>query len=92
MDAASKISSYAQSTGYDVKVIGVPKTIDNDLVETDHCPGFGSTAKYIINAGLELWLDMNSYNKESVTVMEVMGRDAGWIAAASGILKKPCQI
>lgn len=88
MDAASKISSYAESTGYDVKVIGVPKTIDNDLVETDHCPGFGSTAKYIINAGLELWLDMNSYNKESVTVMEVMGRDAGWIAAASGILKK----
>lgn len=88
MDAASKISSYAESTGYDIRIIGVPKTIDNDLVETDHCPGFGSAAKYIINAGLELWLDMNSYKKESVIIMEVMGRDAGWIAASSGMLKK----
>jgi ATP-dependent phosphofructokinase / diphosphate-dependent phosphofructokinase len=88
MDAADKISRYAESCGYDVKVLGVPKTIDNDLVETDHCPGFGSTAKYVSNVGIELWADINAYNKESIMVMEVMGRDAGWIAASTGIIKQ----
>lgn len=88
MDAANKINKYAYSVGYDMNIIGVPKTIDNDLVETDHCPGFGSTAKYVSNVGLEMWYDINTYEKESVMIMEVMGRDAGWIAASSGILKK----
>lgn len=88
MDAADKISRYAGICGYDVKVLGVPKTIDNDLVETDHCPGFGSTAKYVSNVGIELWADINAYNKESIMVMEVMGRDAGWIAASTGIIKQ----
>ncbi|MBU2699819.1 6-phosphofructokinase 1 [Sporomusaceae bacterium BoRhaA] len=88
MDAADKISRYAEICGYDVKVLGVPKTIDNDLVETDHCPGFGSTAKYVSNVGIELWADINAYKKESIMVMEVMGRDAGWIAASTGIIKR----
>lgn len=88
MDAACKISEYMQSEDYDIKVIGVPKTIDNDLVVTDHCPGFGSTAKYILNTALELWFDINTYEKESIMIMEVMGRDAGWIAASAGLLKE----
>lgn len=88
MDAAYKISKYAEILGYDIKVIGVPKTIDNDLVETDHCPGFGSAAKYVSNVGLEMWFDINTYEKDSIMIMEVMGRDAGWIAASTGILQK----
>jgi len=88
MDAASKISKYADKVGYEVNVIGVPKTIDNDLVETDHCPGFGSNSKYVSNMGLEMWFDINTYKKESIMIMEVMGRDAGWIAASTGILIK----
>lgn len=88
MDAAYKISKYVQNMGYDINIIGVPKTIDNDLVETDHCPGFGSAAKYVSNVGLELWFDINTYEKESIMIMEVMGRDAGWIAASTGLLKE----
>ncbi|MGF7431917.1 6-phosphofructokinase [Thermoanaerobacterium thermosaccharolyticum] len=88
MDAAYKLSEYVKKVGYDINIIGVPKTIDNDLVETDHCPGFGSAAKYVCNIGLEMWIDINTYKKESIMVMEVMGRDAGWIAASTGILKK----
>ena len=88
MDAAKKISEYAALKGYDIKVIGVPKTIDNDLVETDHCPGFGSAAKYACNTVMELWMDTNTYSSNSIMVVEVMGRDAGWIAASTGIVSK----
>ncbi|SKA87733.1 6-phosphofructokinase [Clostridium sp. USBA 49] len=88
MDAACKISEYVKNIGYDINIIGVPKTIDNDLMGTDHCPGFASTSKYILNTGLELWFDINTYEKESIMIMEVMGRDAGWIAASTGILKE----
>lgn len=88
MDAAQKISEYAVLMGYDIKIIGVPKTIDNDLVETDHCPGFGSTAKYACNTVMELWMDTRTYYSNSIMVVEVMGRDAGWIAASTGILSK----
>ena len=88
MDSASKISIYADKIGYEINVIGVPKTIDNDLVGTDHCSGYGSIAKYVSNVGLEMWFDINTYKKESVMIMEVMGRDAGWIAASTGILGK----
>ncbi|WP_035795412.1 6-phosphofructokinase [Clostridium akagii] len=88
MDAAYKISKYCENIGYEMNTIGVPKTIDNDLVGTDHCPGFGSTAKYVSNVAMELWLDNNTYDKESIMIMEVMGRDAGWIAASTGILQK----
>ena len=88
MDAARKLSDYAKKIGFPINIIGVPKTIDNDLVETDHCPGFGSTAKYVGNTGMELWMDTKAYHTNSVMVMEVMGRDAGWIAASSGLIKE----
>ncbi|MBC8061536.1 MAG: 6-phosphofructokinase [Clostridiaceae bacterium] len=88
MDAAKKLCDYAKDIKSDIKIIGVPKTIDNDLVETDHCPGFGSTAKYVCNTGIELWLDTRTYYTNSIMVMEVMGRDAGWIAASSGLIKE----
>ncbi|WP_434654715.1 6-phosphofructokinase [Thermoanaerobacterium thermosaccharolyticum] len=87
MDTANKLNIYMNKIGYDVSIIGVPKTIDNDLVETDHCPGFGSAAKYVANACIEIWSDINAYKKGSVVIVEVMGRDAGWIAASTGILK-----
>ncbi|WP_032120969.1 6-phosphofructokinase [Clostridium amazonitimonense] len=88
MDAVSKINDYVKKIGLDIKVIGVPKTIDNDLINTDHTPGFASTAKYLCNTALELWFDINCYDKESVMIMEVMGRDTGWIAGSTGILKE----
>lgn len=88
MDAARKLADYAKKINFDINIIGVPKTIDNDLVETDHCPGFGSTAKYVCTTGMELWMDNKVYNKNSIMVMEVMGRDAGWIAASSGLIRK----
>lgn len=88
MDAAKKLADYAKKTNFDINIIGVPKTIDNDLVETDHCPGFGSTAKYIGNTSMELWMDTKTYQTNSIMVMEVMGRDAGWIAASSGLIKE----
>lgn len=88
MDAAAKISEYARNIKYDINVIGVPKTIDNDLVETDHCPGFGSAAKYASNVAMELWMDINTYMAPSIMVVEVMGRDAGWISASTGLIKE----
>ncbi|TCW38022.1 6-phosphofructokinase [Thermohydrogenium kirishiense] len=91
MDTANKLSRYVNKIGYDANIIGVPKTIDNDLVETDHCPGFGSAAKYVINICIEIWSDMNAYKRETIMVIEVMGRDAGWIAASTGILKSIIQ-
>ncbi|GAA0086859.1 6-phosphofructokinase [Clostridium sp. CTA-7] len=88
MDAVSKINNYVKNMGLDIKVIGIPKTIDNDLIKTDHTPGFASAAKYICNIALELWFDINCYDKESIMIVEVMGRDTGWIAGSSGILKE----
>jgi ATP-dependent phosphofructokinase / diphosphate-dependent phosphofructokinase len=88
MDAVSKINQYVKEIGLDIKVIGIPKTIDNDLINTDHTPGFASTAKYLCNAALELWFDINCYDSESIMIMEVMGRDTGWIAGSTGILKE----
>ncbi|GIM28989.1 pyrophosphate--fructose 6-phosphate 1-phosphotransferase [Clostridium polyendosporum] len=88
MDAASKLNEYAQANGHDVKIFGVPKTIDNDLVGTDHCPGFASAAKYICNTAIECWMDVNCYKDEGIIIIEVMGRDTGWLAASSGIIQK----
>ncbi|MGF7431918.1 6-phosphofructokinase [Thermoanaerobacterium thermosaccharolyticum] len=88
MDTALKINKYAQKIGYDIKVIGVPKTIDNDLLYTDHCPGYGSAAKYIATTTLELALDSDAYDTNIINILEVMGRDAGWLAAASALAKK----
>lgn len=89
MDTVSKLSRYAEKTGSDIKVIGIPKTIDNDLVETDHTPGFGSAAKYIASTVREIGIDASVYdNKKSVTIVEIMGRHAGWLAAASALARQ----
>ena len=87
MDTANKVSQYAESLGYPVKSIGVPKTIDNDLPITDCCPGFGSAAKYIAVSTSEVALDVASMCATSTKlfVLEVMGRHAGWLAAAAGL-------
>ena len=83
MDTCNKVSKYMQSVGYECRVIGVPKTIDNDLFGTDHCPGYGSAAKYIATSIMELKLDSTVYNTGMVCVLEVMGRNAGWLTAAA---------
>lgn len=89
MDTVSKLSRYAASIGSDIKIIGVPKTIDNDLVETDHTPGFGSAAKYVASTVREIAIDASVYdNKQSVTIVEIMGRHAGWLTAASVLARK----
>ena len=89
-DTANKISQVGKALGHEVKVIGVPKTVDNDLAVTDCCPGFGSVAKYTAVSVLEASLDVASMAESStkVFVMEVMGRHAGWIAAAAGLAGK----
>lgn len=83
MDTCNKVSKYLQNAGYDCNVIGVPKTIDNDLFGTDHCPGYGSAAKYISTSIMELKLDATVYNTGMVCILEVMGRNAGWLTAAA---------
>lgn len=89
MDTVSKLSRYAQKTGSDVRFIGIPKTIDNDLVLTDHTPGYGSAAKYVASTVREIGIDASVYdNKKSVTIVEIMGRHAGWLTAASVLARK----
>ena len=89
MDTVSKLSRYAEKIGSDVRFIGVPKTIDNDLVHTDHTPGFGSAAKYVASMVREVAIDASVYeNKKSVTIVEIMGRHAGWLTAASVLARK----
>jgi 6-phosphofructokinase len=86
-DTALKISQLGKAMDYDIRCIGVPKTVDNDLAVTDCCPGFGSVAKYIAISTLEASLDVASMSETStkVFILEVMGRHAGWIAAAAGL-------
>ncbi len=88
MDTAHKIAEYMRRVDYEVRVIGVPKTIDNDLPHIDHTPGFGSAAKYIANTIMEINADMYAYPKGKVTIVEIMGRHAGWLTAASHIATK----
>lgn len=89
MDTVSKLSRYADSIQSDVRIIGIPKTIDNDLVETDHTPGFASAAKYVATTVREISIDASVYdNKKSVTIVEIMGRHAGWLTAASALARK----
>ena len=89
MDTVSKLSRYAASVQSDIRFIGIPKTIDNDLVETDHTPGFGSAAKYVASTVREIAIDASVYdNKKSVTIVEIMGRHAGWLTAASVLARK----
>ena len=83
MDTVDKLSAYAKKIGYDINIIGVPKTVDNDLTETDHTPGFGSAAKYIATTVREIGIDSDVYNLNSVTIVEIMGRNAGWLTASS---------
>ncbi len=85
MDTVAKLSVYSKKVDYDIRLVGVPKTIDNDLVGTDHTPGFGSAAKYIAVTMSEIIRDCAVYTKKAVTVVEIMGRDAGWLTAASAI-------
>ena len=85
MDTCNKVSKYLLSQGYECKVIGVPKTIDNDLYGIDHCPGYGSAAKYIAAATAEVWQDAHVYDTGSVTILECMGRNAGWLTAAAAL-------
>ena len=85
MDTVLKLSEYGKRIGSDVRIIGIPKTIDNDLCETDHTPGFGSAAKYIASSVLEIAHDTFIYAVKSVTIVEIMGRDAGWLTAASAV-------
>lgn len=85
MDTCNKVSKYMQSVGYECRVMGVPKTIDNDLYGTDHCPGYASAAKYVATTCMELKLDCNVYDKPMITVVEIMGRNAGWLTAASAL-------
>ena len=83
MDTVLKLSEYAKLIHYPINILGVPKTIDNDLAVTDHTPGFGSAAKYIATSMLEISRDSEVYYLESVTIVEIMGRNAGWLTAAS---------
>ncbi|MEG2248523.1 MAG: 6-phosphofructokinase [Akkermansia sp.] len=85
MDTCHKISEFMQRSGYECRVIGIPKTIDNDLVGTDHCPGFGSAAKFVATACMEVDQDLRSYDKGRVTVIEIMGRHAGWLAGSAAL-------
>ena len=85
MDTCNKISKYLQSVGYECNVIGVPKTIDNDLYGTDHCPGYASAAKYIATTVMEVNLDAKVYDTPMVCVIEAMGRHAGWLTAAAAL-------
>nr|MBE6545612.1 6-phosphofructokinase [Oscillospiraceae bacterium] len=87
MDTVSKLSAYAAEQEYELRVIGVPKTIDNDLMATDHTPGFGSAAKYVAITMKEILRDISVYNMKAVTIVEIMGRDAGWLTASAALTK-----
>ena len=85
MDTCNKISKYMATSGWDCNVIGVPKTIDNDLYGTDHCPGYGSAAKYVATTVMEVNLDAKVYDTGMVCIIEVMGRNAGWLTASAAL-------
>lgn len=86
MDTVMKLSEYVKEKGLDTKIIGIPKTIDNDLCITDHTPGFGSAAKYVATTMQEIIRDSSVYSAPSVTIVEIMGRNAGWLTASSAVL------
>ena len=87
MDTVAKLSKYTAECGYEMRVIGVPKTIDNDLLGTDHTPGFGAAAKYISVTMQEILRDTAVYTQKAVTIVEIMGRDTGWLTASSALGK-----
>ena len=85
MDTVAKLSAYTAKNDYEMRIVGVPKTIDNDLVGTDHTPGFGSCAKYVATTIKEIIRDCAVYTKKAVTIVEIMGRDAGWLTTSASI-------
>jgi 6-phosphofructokinase len=86
MDTADKVNKLAAEANFDLVCMGIPKTIDNDLAFTDHCPGYGSVAKYVATCAMEAGRDTEAlYTTDTCTILEVMGRNAGWIAAATGL-------
>ena len=85
MDTVLKLSSYAKDHEYEVRVVGIPKTIDNDLMATDHTPGFGSAAKFVATTVKEILRDVSVYTINAVTIVEIMGRDAGWLTASAAL-------
>lgn len=85
MDTCNKISKFMLKNNYECRVMGIPKTIDNDLFGTDHCPGYASAAKYIATSTMEVYHDARVYDTGMITVLEIMGRNAGWLAASSAI-------
>ncbi len=87
MDTVNKLHQYFTEKGIDIRVVGIPKTIDNDLPYTDHTPGFGSAAKYVATTLQEITRDSSVYSIPSVTIVEIMGRDTGWLTAASAVLR-----
>lgn len=88
MDTVSKLSRYAERINSPIRVIGEPKTVDNDLVLTDHTPGFGSAARFVASTVREIVTDANVYETKSVTIVEIMGRHAGWLTAAGALARK----
>ncbi len=92
MDTADKVNKLAADSGYELVSMGVPKTIDNDLAFTDHCPGYGSVAKYVATCAMEAGKDTEAlYTTDTCSILEVMGRNAGWIAAAAGLARRSRQ-
>ena len=85
MDTVHRLSAYVKNSGWEMRVMGVPKTIDNDLFGTDHTPGFGSAAKYIATTVSEILCDTAVYTVPAVTIVEIMGRDAGWLTASAAL-------
>jgi 6-phosphofructokinase 1 len=87
MDTVMQLSKYCEDQNLDVRIVGAPKTIDNDLEEMDHTPGFGSAAKYIATSITEIFCDIMAYDIKALTIVEVMGRNAGWLTAAAALSK-----
>ena len=85
MDTCNKISKFMMKSGYECRVMGIPKTIDNDLFGTDHCPGYASASKYIATSCMEIYQDARVYDTGMVCIVEIMGRHAGWLTAAAGL-------
>lgn len=85
MDTCNKISKFMMKNNYECRVMGIPKTIDNDLAGTDHCPGYASAAKYIATSMMEIYRDARVYDTGMITVVEIMGRNAGWLTAAAAL-------
>lgn len=89
MDTVKKLSAWFAELGEDIRAVGIPKTIDNDLACTDHTPGFGSAARFIATSVAEIAADSEIYDLPSVTLVEIMGRNAGWLTAASALARRP---